>query len=66
LCPVFAVREKLGLFHIIVKDEIKVPGHLDSNEEKIKYMVQEYTKVVEDVVRRYPEQWLWYHRRWRL
>jgi KDO2-lipid IV(A) lauroyltransferase len=24
-----------------------------------------YTKVIEDYVRRYPEQWLWVHRRWK-
>jgi KDO2-lipid IV(A) lauroyltransferase len=24
-----------------------------------------FTKVIEDVVRRYPEQWLWVHRRWK-
>jgi KDO2-lipid IV(A) lauroyltransferase len=24
-----------------------------------------FTKVIEDVVRRYPDQWLWVHRRWK-
>ncbi|PYU55064.1 MAG: lipid A biosynthesis acyltransferase, partial [Acidobacteria bacterium] len=24
-----------------------------------------FTKVIEDYVRRYPEQWLWVHRRWK-
>jgi KDO2-lipid IV(A) lauroyltransferase len=66
LHPAFAIRKSVGLFHVEIKDPIKVPLHLAGNEEKIKYMVQEYTKVVEDVVRAYPEQWLWYHRRWRL
>jgi KDO2-lipid IV(A) lauroyltransferase len=26
---------------------------------------QEFTKVIEDYVRTYPEQWLWVHRRWK-
>lgn len=26
---------------------------------------QRFTKVIEDYVRRYPEQWLWVHRRWK-
>lgn len=26
---------------------------------------QEFTKVIEDYVRRYPDQWLWVHRRWK-
>jgi KDO2-lipid IV(A) lauroyltransferase len=26
---------------------------------------QRFTKVIEDYVRKYPEQWLWVHRRWK-
>jgi len=26
---------------------------------------QQFTRVIEDFVRRYPEQWLWVHRRWK-
>jgi KDO2-lipid IV(A) lauroyltransferase len=26
---------------------------------------QRYTKVFEDVLRRHPEQWIWFHKRWR-
>jgi Kdo2-lipid IVA lauroyltransferase/acyltransferase len=26
---------------------------------------QQFTKVIEDYVRRYPDQWLWVHRRWK-
>ncbi len=66
LYPVFAIRKGCGLFHIVLKEEITVPTHLKNNEEKVKFMVKAYTKVVEDIVREYPEQWLWYHRRWRL
>ncbi|MGO8794020.1 MAG: lysophospholipid acyltransferase family protein [Candidatus Sulfotelmatobacter sp.] len=31
----------------------------------IKANTQKFTKVIEDYVRRYPEQWLWVHRRWK-
>jgi KDO2-lipid IV(A) lauroyltransferase len=26
---------------------------------------QKFTKVIEDYVRKHPEQWLWVHRRWK-
>ena len=26
---------------------------------------QKFTKIIEDYVRRYPDQWLWVHRRWK-
>jgi KDO2-lipid IV(A) lauroyltransferase len=25
----------------------------------------QFTKIIEDYVRRYPDQWLWVHRRWK-
>ncbi|MBS1853245.1 MAG: lysophospholipid acyltransferase family protein [Acidobacteria bacterium] len=35
------------------------------NEADIAANTQKFTKVIEDYVRRYPEQWLWVHRRWK-
>ena len=34
-------------------------------EADIAANTQTFTKVIEDYVRRYPEQWLWVHRRWK-
>ncbi len=34
-------------------------------EADITANTQMFTKVIEDYVRRYPEQWLWVHRRWK-
>ena len=36
-----------------------------NNEEDILANTQLFTKVIEDFVRRYPDQWLWVHRRWK-
>jgi KDO2-lipid IV(A) lauroyltransferase len=35
------------------------------NETDIIANTAKFTKVIEDVVRRYPDQWLWVHRRWK-
>jgi Kdo2-lipid IVA lauroyltransferase/acyltransferase len=35
------------------------------NEADIVANTQLFTKIIEDYVRRYPEQWLWVHRRWK-
>jgi len=37
----------------------------DDNEADVIANTQLFTKVIEDYVRRYPEQWLWVHRRWK-
>ncbi|MGA7906454.1 MAG: lysophospholipid acyltransferase family protein [Candidatus Sulfotelmatobacter sp.] len=34
-------------------------------EADIKSNTQRFTKVIEDYVRKYPDQWLWVHRRWK-
>ncbi len=34
-------------------------------EADIMANTQQFTKVIEDYVRKYPEQWLWVHRRWK-
>jgi KDO2-lipid IV(A) lauroyltransferase len=35
------------------------------NEADILANTAKFTKVIEDVIRRYPDQWLWVHRRWK-
>jgi Kdo2-lipid IVA lauroyltransferase/acyltransferase len=35
------------------------------NEADIATNTQLFTSIIEDYVRRYPEQWLWVHRRWK-
>jgi KDO2-lipid IV(A) lauroyltransferase len=35
------------------------------NENDVVANTAKFTKVIEDYVRRYPEQWLWVHRRWK-
>jgi KDO2-lipid IV(A) lauroyltransferase len=37
----------------------------DDNEADIVANTQLFTQIIEDYVRRYPDQWLWVHRRWK-
>jgi KDO2-lipid IV(A) lauroyltransferase len=37
-------------------------GELESD---IKANTQQFTKIIEDYARKYPDQWLWVHRRWK-
>ena len=63
--PVFApwdVEQKR--FLLIVDEPLKVKRTGDE-EEDVRRLTQQYTAVVERYVRRYPDQWLWIHRRWK-
>ena len=37
----------------------------DDPEEEIVANTAHFTKLIEEYVRRYPDQWLWVHRRWK-
>ncbi len=48
--------------HFEAPVETIVTGNRD---EDVQTNTARYTKVIESIVRRYPDQWLWIHRRWR-
>jgi KDO2-lipid IV(A) lauroyltransferase len=53
---------KIHRLHFETSIETIVTGN---REEDVQTNTARYTKVIESIVRRYPDQWLWIHRRWR-
>jgi KDO2-lipid IV(A) lauroyltransferase len=64
ILPMFIVREKGNRHKIYVEEPYEIVEK-DSEEETLRYNMQELTKKVESYARRYPSQWAWMHRRWR-
>lgn len=61
--PIFLIREGAGFKGLILPE---VPLINTGNKEKdIEANTLAYNRVIESVVRRYPEQWFWVHRRWK-
>jgi KDO2-lipid IV(A) lauroyltransferase len=61
--PVFLIREEAGFKGLILPE---VPLIDTGDKEKdIEANTLAYNRVIESVVRRYPEQWFWVHRRWK-
>ena len=50
------------LVHILPPVSVELTG--DENED-IRRLTANLTKVVENYIRRYPDQWLWIHKRWK-
>ena len=61
--PVFMIREANGHHRVIALPPIAPPP--DRKPETIAAYTQQYTKVIEEMVRQYPDQWIWIHRRWK-
>ncbi|MFW5908628.1 MAG: lysophospholipid acyltransferase family protein [Desulfosalsimonas sp.] len=61
--PMFLVREQ-GYF--LVECGPELPRIRSKNKARdIEDATRLYNKVIEDIIRRYPEQWFWVHRRWK-
>jgi len=61
--PVFMVREKSG-FRAEFGPEIFTVKTGDRQKD-IENNTQEYNRVMENFIRRYPDQWFWVHQRWK-
>ena len=52
--------------HVLMAGEAIYPPDSGDIEADAKAMTIAYTSFFEECIRRYPEQWLWTHRRWKL
>jgi KDO2-lipid IV(A) lauroyltransferase len=64
MVPIFMVRQPDGRHRIIVKPEIPLvqTGNLKND---IRQNTAHINIAIEEMIRQYPEQWLWMHRRWK-
>lgn len=61
--PVFIIRLADGRHRIEAGTPLAPPA--DREPATIHAATQQYTRIIEDAVRAYPDQWIWLHRRWR-
>jgi Kdo2-lipid IVA lauroyltransferase/acyltransferase len=61
--PVFALPRPGGRFRMVYEHAVDPPAADDP--DAVREFTQRCTDVLEMYVRRYPELWLWMHRRWR-
>ena len=62
--PVFSVRQKDGRFRIIIDREVNLVRTGDKTKD-VEDNTELFTAVIEEFVRRYPDHWFWFHRRWK-
>jgi KDO2-lipid IV(A) lauroyltransferase len=61
--PVFALPLPDGRYRMIYEHPVPLPP--PDSPDPVRELTQRCTDVLEMYVRRYPELWLWMHRRWR-
>ncbi|MEW5925338.1 MAG: lysophospholipid acyltransferase family protein [Candidatus Zixiibacteriota bacterium] len=67
-CPLIfgcLIRERYDRFRLITEAPL-YSGKSGDQEKDIQAMMQAYSDWLEKIVRQYPEQWMWTHRRWKV
>ncbi len=62
--PAYLARLPDGRYRLVIEKEIELVHTGDRNADAIAN-TQLFTKRIEEIVRRYPDQWLWIHQRWK-
>ncbi len=63
--PTFGVRLDWKRHQIDVKDALVMPDPATNSEEAERIVLQQFASVLEQEIRKNPDQWLWAHRRWK-
>jgi len=62
--PGFVIRLKDGRYRLVFGEAVELIETGD-HEQDILLNTQNFTRIVEDMVRQYPDQWFWVHQRWK-
>ncbi len=66
IVPVYTYEGNDGKVHLVFEPELKLDSLISEDKDKtIAALTQNFTDQIEKIVRRYPEQWMWVHRRWK-
>ena len=65
IIPLFAVWDAKKRRYSMINEKIIEPANSGDRDADIVKTTAEFTAAIERVVRRYPEQWVWIHRRWK-
>ena len=62
--PVFTTRMPDGRYRVEIGEEI-ASVNTGNRDRDVLVNTQNYAGVIENQIRKYPEQWLWFHQRWK-
>lgn len=62
--PTFIIRQPDDSHRVIVEPPLKLKTTGDRDQDFL-VNTQMFTEIIESYVRRYPEQWIWMHERWK-
>ena len=64
--PIFLVKVAPHKHRFVLSDPIEWEDNGKPEEEQVQELTRRHHAVLEEMIRQYPEQWLWMHNRWGL
>jgi KDO2-lipid IV(A) lauroyltransferase len=61
----YAARARRGFHYRIAVERIIQPSEWETRDDPLRWVTQTFTRALEAAIRRWPEQYLWVHRRWK-
>jgi len=65
IVPMFAVWNEEKGRYAMINEKIIEPADTGDRKADIEKTTAEFTAAIERIVRAYPDQWIWIHRRWK-
>ncbi len=65
ILPMFIIREGGLPLRLVINSPVEIELSLDEKKD-IEKLTAQFTKVIEETIHKYPEQWAWLNRRWKL
>ena len=62
--PCFMVRREDGKYTLVIGEAIELVN-TGEQEKDVLINTQNFTRIVEEMIRKYPDQWFWVHQRWK-
>ncbi|MDY6863666.1 MAG: lysophospholipid acyltransferase family protein [Thermodesulfobacteriota bacterium] len=66
IIPAFIVRNLDNTHDLFIEEPIQYTNNSLSQNEKVFFLTQQYSQVVEKYIRRYPDLWSWTSNKWKL
>lgn len=64
--PVFMVKTPTGKYRLVIREPVQWQDNGKPMEEQVLELTRIHQRIVEEMVRQYPDQWFWMHNRWGL